>query len=67
MADERFRAVRRALIIIANSRRWPNSQRLYRDDMINIAREACDLVGWPYDAASAEAETERAALDVQER
>lgn len=59
MADERFRTVRRALIIIANGRHGPNSQRLYRDDMINIAREACELVGWSYDAASAEAESAR--------
>lgn len=40
-----------AMTKIAHSRVGPNSRQITRDELITLAREACDAVGWPYSMA----------------
>lgn len=52
LTDEQYGTIWRALTQIACGRFGPNNQRLSREAAITSAREACDLIGWPYDGMS---------------
>lgn len=45
---------RRALQRIANGRKGPRSQRISAEESRRLARGACDVIGWPYDNATAQ-------------
>jgi hypothetical protein len=52
LTPEQYGTVWRALVKIAAGRREPNHKRISRDEMVMVAREACESVGWKYDAAA---------------
>lgn len=50
LTDEQYGIVMHALRKIARGRKDTErgTQRYCRDDLVTLAREACDQVGWPY-------------------
>lgn len=59
LKDEQYGTVMRALVRIARARKGPNNQRICRDELSTIAREACDVLGWKYGGVVDPLETEQ--------